>query len=241
MKITILKRLLQFNKVCILYQNYAFALEIMRRYGIVCMYSTKKSKTEKIMKEFDSNKIGNTKPKEVENAFAEPKRNSSKKGIVIGAVIAAVGIIGGVGAIVLSHGFEAVAKQQNGAVIKIADNTVDTDSLQEEKAPTQPDYIIYPGYEDAEITKTTKWHFDNPQENGDFYFKIEVIDTDTNEVYFTSDLIPSGRSIEWVPGEVLDEGVYHLSVLQTPYLYGTDGEASQAVACGNNPITLTIN
>ena len=54
-----------------------------------------------------------------------------------------------------------------------------------------------------------------------------------------TELIPTGKHVEWVPGETMDKGEYTLSFKQIPYWLMEDGEYME-LTTGNNIAVFTI-
>lgn len=74
--------------------------------------------------------------------------------------------------------------------------------------------ILIPGFGDINVDKNYKekgMQLFNPEKN-DVYFKYELTLKETNEIIYTTNLIPPGKSVEIFPWENISEGSYNLIV-----------------------------
>lgn len=74
--------------------------------------------------------------------------------------------------------------------------------------------ILVPGFSDINVDKTYKekgMQLFNPEKN-DVYFKYELTLKETNEVIYTTNLIPPGKSVEVFPWKNITKGDYHLII-----------------------------
>lgn len=74
--------------------------------------------------------------------------------------------------------------------------------------------ILVPGFSDINVDKTYKekgMQLFNPEKN-DVYFKYELTLKETNEVIYTTNLIPPGKSVEIFPWKNIPKGDYHLII-----------------------------
>lgn len=74
--------------------------------------------------------------------------------------------------------------------------------------------ILIPGFGDINVEKNYKekgMQLFNPEKN-DVYFKYELTLKETNEIIYTTNLIPPGKSVEIFPWENISEGSYNLIV-----------------------------
>lgn len=99
--------------------------------------------------------------------------------------------------------------------------------------------VSFAGLDDATIQEGGKILLENLPANGDFLMEYHVINRDTNEEVFSTDLIPSGKHVVWTPSDTLPKGVYHLSFVQTPYYVDVTGDQIPLTS-GNNEVTITI-
>lgn len=118
----------------------------------------------------------------------------------------------------------------------ISTETVNSNEVN--KDPLEDRKVFFYGYDDKTITKTTTIALCNPKENLDFYMMYEILDEKGN-VVFETDLIPSGQSLIWVPGETLSVGEHKLSFLYVPYYQNSDG-TWRKLTSGNCEVTYTI-
>lgn len=110
---------------------------------------------------------------------------------------------------------------------------------EEKSSPLFERKVYFSGMEDATIYPESVIQLDNRKENLDFWLKYEIYHTETGEKIFETDLIPSGQSVEWVPGETLAPGKYVLTFLQMPYYLTAQGEYI-GLTQGSNQVTLAI-
>lgn len=74
--------------------------------------------------------------------------------------------------------------------------------------------ILIPGFSDINVEKNYKekgMQLFNPEKN-DVYFKYELTLKETNEIIYTTNLIPPGKSVEIFPWKNIQEGSYNLIV-----------------------------
>jgi len=105
--------------------------------------------------------------------------------------------------------------------------------------------VFFSGIVDSSISKTGSIQLLNDERNEDFYMTFTVINKDTDEVVYESELVPSGQAIYWVPGEYLEPGTYNLNFKETPYYFPSgspevDPEDFMTLSVGNNTVTITI-
>ncbi len=120
---------------------------------------------------------------------------------------------------------------------------VDTDATDEEirnKNPLSDRSVFFAGIEDATIDKEGVIALENLPENEDFMMKYVVYNADSNEQIYETDLIPSGKRINWRPGEKLSSGEYKLAFVEMPYAKDEASGEYQPLTQGRNTITLTI-
>lgn len=79
----------------------------------------------------------------------------------------------------------------------------------------------------------------NPASNEDIYIQYIISEASEDEILFESDLIASGKYIEWVPGDVLSVGEHELVITQQPY-YQVDGNGWIPLTTGRNTINIEI-
>ena len=205
--------------------------------GEVSKDQIKKSSTGEIKKK--TTKVKSDAPKhvkETETVNEQPKKEKNglnSKHIYALVLILLIGII----AIFIVDKIVNSNKQTDTHGSVHVDNRA-TDK-EEEEDPLQSRYITFDGYQDSTLAKDGQIMLSNPKENDDFLIKYTISDVDTGEIIFETDLIPSGEHIAWTPGEKLEAGVYHISLLQTPYWQQDNGEYMPLTA-GNNEVTLTI-
>lgn len=109
----------------------------------------------------------------------------------------------------------------------------------EDSNPLANRSVSFVGMDDCTIKTGDSIKLENLPENQDFYLKFQITDTETGKDVYSTDLIPSGQSVMWVPSENLDKGVHHLAFLQLPYWKNPSGEYIPLTA-GNNEVALTI-
>ena len=102
------------------------------------------------------------------------------------------------------------------------DNRVKTDkgsTISNTSSALEKREVLFTGIPSSVINKSTKVHLDNNELNDDIYLKYKVINKDTEEVLFETDLIPSGQFVEWIPGDSgLHEGKNNILFVETPYI-----------------------
>lgn len=105
--------------------------------------------------------------------------------------------------------------------------------------------VYFSGIVDSTITKEGSIQLLNDERNEDFYMMFTVIDSDSEEVIYESNLVPSGQAIYWIPGEYLESGTYNLNFKETPYYFplgdpSTNPEDYITLSVGNNTVKITI-
>lgn len=173
--------------------------------------------------------------KEKEIKQAAPTTKVSKKAIILAAIIAIL-----IAAIVLLSGYIIYQKTQEPDTLPTQQELVDTRPGADKKEnPIMGRNVFFVGLEDKTIAPGEAIYLENVASNEDFVMKFEVKDLDTGNIVFTTDLIPSGKMVEWIPSENLSAGAHRLAVLQSPYYIAEDGSKTPLTA-GNNEVTLTI-
>ena len=98
--------------------------------------------------------------------------------------------------------------------------------------------IEFAGIENSNINSESVIYLSNPESNKNIYMKYIVVDNDTGEELFTTDLIPPGLSVPWQPGESMEVGTHNISMLQFPYWQQKDGTYT-ALTTGENVVKIT--
>ena len=93
-----------------------------------------------------------------------------------------------------------------------------------EENPLSGRNIYFSGVEDAVIGMDDIVRLENSMDNGDFLMKYEVYEAGEGKLVYESGLIPSGESVDWMPGESLGAGEHTLTYLQIPCY--PDGEGN---------------
>ena len=103
------------------------------------------------------------------------------------------------------------------------------------------DDIILAGYDDISLAEKGTISLQNPAANqkDNVYIKYEIINNETNETIFETDLIEAGKEIIWTPSEQLEKGTYDVALIQHPF-YIENEEFIPTMTVGKNNITLTI-
>ena len=161
------------------------------------------------------------------------KKNTVFKVIVVILLLLLLILLG---ALVIKH--KADSEYAKGGVV--LDDRSNSDPTQqtvnEELANRQ---VYFSGIDDATISKQTVVYLENLPENGDFLMQYEITDTDTGKVIEKTGLIPSGEHVDWIPGETLEAGEYHLNFREIPY-YQIGEDDYMTLTTGNNQVTFVI-
>ncbi|MCM1027395.1 MAG: hypothetical protein NC432_13260 [Roseburia sp.] len=165
------------------------------------------------------------------------KMSKDTLGKIILAVLAAVVIMAVIAAICAGRrGCDCGMSTEGGPALDV--RATDTRTERPGADPLAGRNIYFSGLEDTVIRRETAVQLDNREENLDFLLKYEIYDGEGNLV-FETDPIPSGQSVEWVPGEKLGVGEHPLRFLQIPYYANGDGEFTVLIR-GSCQATLTI-
>ena len=98
--------------------------------------------------------------------------------------------------------------------------------------------VYFAGIEDAVFAGSGQIALENLPENEDFFMRYQVVNDDTGETVFETDLITSGNRIYFDPYSELKPGIYHLSFVETPYAL-INGEYIELTGA-SNPVTITL-
>lgn len=112
----------------------------------------------------------------------------------------------------------------------------DTDNTVED--PLADRYVELVGFDDLVVTEGTAVSLPNLESNGDFVIKYVIKDNKTGEVYFETDLIPSGKSVDW--NVSIPSGEYEIAIVQSPYWLNPTTNDYQPLTGGTNVIKVTV-
>ena len=101
---------------------------------------------------------------------------------------------------------------------------VEAETGETEESPLSGRNIYFSGVEDAVIGMDGIVRLENSMDNGDFLMKYDVYETGEGKLVYESGIIPSGESVDWMPGESLGAGEHTLTYLQIPCY--PDGEGN---------------
>lgn len=100
--------------------------------------------------------------------------------------------------------------------------------------------VYFYGIMDGSMSKDAPLALQNPEVNQDILIKYTIINDVTGETVFESDLIESGKAIQWYPGETLNAGVYNFTVIEEPYYQATGSDAYLPLTVGNNHVVIEL-
>lgn len=160
-----------------------------------------------------------------------------KKNILIIIIVVLSAALIGISAVFISYVFKS---QQNAERIQSANLTIDTNATDEEKKQEQDPLagrmVFFAGIEDCSVNSQSVIYLENLAENEDFLMRYEVYEGDN--LVFETDLIPSGKYVEWKAAENLTEGEHNLKFKEIPY-YPTNGDYTELTS-GVNEVTITV-
>lgn len=116
---------------------------------------------------------------------------------------------------------------------------IDTRLDEQPENPLAGRNVSFAGINDCVLETGKAIILENLPQNDDFLLKYKVTNIDTGKVLFETEMIPSGKKIAWIPSDSLEQGVHHISFLQTPF-YMDDSGTYIPLTAGNNEVTITI-
>jgi len=131
-------------------------------------------------------------------------------------------------------------KSESNANFVVDSRATETTEKSPVENPLKGRNVYFSGIEDAVINKETIVQLENAKENLDYFMEYEVVDVSTGEVVFTTDKIPSGKCVEWVPGETMEAGVYDLALNEFASYYDQANDEFISLSQGCNTVTLEI-
>ena len=120
--------------------------------------------------------------------------------------------------------------------LSIADNA--NDEYEKPESILEGRNVYFAGIADTTVGTNTNVYLENLPENDDIYMKYKIINADTKDVIYETDLIPSGKHVTWKCAEDLQEGENHLVIEESPY-YPT-GTGYMLLTTGKNEVTFTF-
>lgn len=100
--------------------------------------------------------------------------------------------------------------------------------------------VFFAGIGNGPVPRNGEILLKNPPSNDDIYMQYTIINEDTGEVVYETDLIQSANAVSWVPGETLEPGEYHFTLIEQPYYQVEATENWLPLTTGNNHVTITI-
>lgn len=98
--------------------------------------------------------------------------------------------------------------------------------------------VLFCGFDDSVVSNDTVIHLTNNEDNDPRVFiKYVVLNKDTEETLFETDLISAGKSVNWTPQ--LPDGVYNISFDQYGFYDQGNGDYVE-VAHGRNTVCYTV-
>lgn len=168
---------------------------------------------------------------------------SNKAGLVVG-ILALVAILAAVGIFMFMRGRTNSELAQNNGINVVSNISVDTRATSETNQVIEDSLgnrqVFFAGIEDLDISMTTSVLLENLPENEDILMKYEIYNSETEDLIFETDLIPSGEHVEWVPGRNLDKGEYQITMVETPY-YPNGDDTYMPLTVGSNVLSLVLH
>ncbi len=167
-------------------------------------------------------------------------RKKSEKRKKIATIIAFLTLI----AIIIVLLLRSCSKEEPELTNDVGQGTVviDTNATDEELKQENPlanRNVYFSGIVDSKISKKGSVQLLNDAQNEDFLMKFIITNKETGEKLYETDLVPSGKSVYWTPGETLKEGTYKLTVEEVPYYVYEDGSYI-TLSVGRNDVEITI-
>lgn len=94
------------------------------------------------------------------------------------------------------------------------------------------------GYFDMTVSKGDIIYLDNPKSNDDFYIKYAIRDANSDKVYFETDLIESGKGVNW--NVDMEKGEYDINIVQMAYWKNPSSGEFQQLPGGSNAVKITV-
>ncbi len=105
--------------------------------------------------------------------------------------------------------------------------------------------VFFAGIQDGALAKSSPILLKNPDSNNDIFMMYTILDEDTGNVIYETDLIKAGCAVEWVPGEILGVGEHHLIFSEQPYYCMDTNQVLSKdtllpLVTGNNSVTIQV-
>ena len=131
-------------------------------------------------------------------------------------VLILLGIIAFLCYMLLQKGNNEVQQQTNSNSNLVIDTTAESYTSEAVKELEGMNTNFY-GIPDGSVSKSSSILLRNPEENGEIYMEYTIVNEANNEEVLKTDLIESGKAVEWCPGEKLETGTYTFSFIEQPY------------------------
>ena len=122
--------------------------------------------------------------------------------------------------------------------------TIDTAAAEEHETvtPVSARNVYFAGIDNSTCNGDTIVYLENLPENEDFLMKYEIYtlteDGQRKDMVYETDLIPSGKHVNWKPAEDLGVGIHQVAFVEQPFM--RSGEDYIPLTAGENQVVLTI-
>ena len=122
--------------------------------------------------------------------------------------------------------------------------TIDTAAAEEHEtaSPISSRNVYFAGIDNSTCNGDTIVYLENLPENDDFLMRYEIYtlteDGQRKDMIHETDLIPSGKHVNWKPAEDLEVGVHHVAFVEQPFMQS--GKDYIPLTAGENQVVLTI-
>ena len=122
--------------------------------------------------------------------------------------------------------------------------TIDTAAAEEHETvtPVSARNVYFAGIDNSTCNGDTIVYLENLPENEDFLMKYEIYtlteDGQRKDMVYETDLIPSGKHVNWKPAQDLGVGIHQVAFVEQPFMQS--GEDYIPLTAGENQVVLTI-